>query len=152
MVSNQRSNASPMGDTTASLHEKATAVSFQQFMAMQLPVFTGEGNPDKRETVNYGSYLLKGDAKSWWQSTHEIRFAGQLSILWKQFRDSFFSTYFPVHARDKKMQKFLDLQQNQLSLEEYIMKYRHLEVYCLHLYTIDWARAGKFVRGLWDGL
>ncbi|KAF3776372.1 hypothetical protein EJ110_NYTH38711 [Nymphaea thermarum] len=132
---------------------------------------TGEGNPDKakewieeverifellkmpeRNKVNYGSYLLKGDAKNWWQSTREIRFAGQLSISWKQFRVSFFSTYFPVHARDKKMQEFLYLQQNQLSLEEYIMKYRHLEVYCLHLYTTDGARACKFVSGLWDGL
>ncbi|KAF3785724.1 hypothetical protein EJ110_NYTH27172 [Nymphaea thermarum] len=104
-----------------------------------------EGNPDKakewieeverifgllkmpeEDEVNYGSYLLKGDAKNWWQSTSEIR--------------------------DKKMQEFLDLQQNQLSLEEYITKYRHLEVYCPHLYTTDEARANQFVRGLRDGL
>ncbi|KAF3780126.1 hypothetical protein EJ110_NYTH39979 [Nymphaea thermarum] len=141
MVSNLKSNASPSGDTTVPLHEKALVVSFQQFMAMQLPVFTGGGSPDK--------------ANEWIeevQSTREIRYTGQLSISWKQFRDSFFSTYFPVHVRDKKMQEFLDLQQNQLSLEEYITKYRHLEVYCLHLYTTDGARASKFVRGLRDGL
>ncbi|KAF3773651.1 hypothetical protein EJ110_NYTH49651 [Nymphaea thermarum] len=104
------------------------------------------------DRVNYGTYLLKGDAKNWWQSTREIRYTGQLSISWKQFRDSFFSTYFRVHARDKKMQEFLDLQQNQMSLKEYITRYRHLEVYCPHLYTTDGTRAGKFVRGLRDGL
>nr|VVW53221.1 unnamed protein product [Nymphaea colorata] len=171
MVSNQRSNASPSGDTSAPLREKATAVSYQQFMAMQPPIFSGGGSHDKakewieeverifgllkvleEDKVNYGSYLLKGDAKNWWQSTSEIQFAGQLSISWKQFRDSFFNTYFPMHARDKKMQEFLDLQQNQMNLEEYIARYRHLEVYCPHLYTTDEARAGKFVRGLRDGL
>uniref|UniRef100_A0A5K1EJ03 Retrotransposon gag domain-containing protein n=1 Tax=Nymphaea colorata TaxID=210225 RepID=A0A5K1EJ03_9MAGN len=149
MVGNQRSNASPSGDTSAPVREKATTVSYQQFMAMQPPIFSGGGSHDKakdwieeverifgllkvpeEDRVNYGSYLLKGDAKNWWQSTSEIRFAGQGSISWKQFRDSFFSTYFPVYARDKKMQEFLDLQQNQSSLEEYIARYRHLEVYC----------------------
>ncbi|KAF3783101.1 hypothetical protein EJ110_NYTH33059 [Nymphaea thermarum] len=163
MVCNQRSHTSPTEDTSTPLQEKATMVTYQQFMAMQPPIFIGEGNHDKAkewieeverifgllkvlegDKVNYGSYLLKGDAKNWWQSTSEIRFAGQLSISWKQFRDSFFNTYFPVHARDKKMQE--------LSLEEYITKYRHLEVYCLHLYTTNEARAGKFMRGLRDGL
>uniref|UniRef100_A0A5K0UZJ1 Retrotransposon gag domain-containing protein n=1 Tax=Nymphaea colorata TaxID=210225 RepID=A0A5K0UZJ1_9MAGN len=99
MVSNQRSNASPSGNTSAPLREKATAVSYQQFMAMQPPIFSGGGSHDKAKEwieeverifgllkvpkenkVNYGSYLLNGDAKNWWQSTSEIRFAGQLSI------------------------------------------------------------------------
>ncbi|KAF3782423.1 hypothetical protein EJ110_NYTH34335 [Nymphaea thermarum] len=152
MVGNQRSQTSPTGDTTAPSKEKATAVSFEHFMSMQLSVFTGDGSPDKTEEwieeierifevlkvsggdkVRYGSYMLKDDAKRWWQSTREIRFADHQSISWKQFRDSFFSTYFSAHARNKKMQEFLDLQQNHLSLEEYVTKYRHLEAYCPHL-------------------
>ncbi|KAF3774978.1 hypothetical protein EJ110_NYTH51138 [Nymphaea thermarum] len=171
MVSNQRGNASPSGDTTAPLKEKASAVSFQQFMAMKPPIFTRGCSHDKakqwieeierifvllkmseEDKVNYGTYLLKGDAMDWWQSTLEIRYAGQPSISWKQFRDSFFNTYYPVHARDKKMQEFLDLQQNQMNLEEYITRYRHLEAYCPHFYTTDGARADKFVHGLRDGL
>ncbi|KAF3772226.1 hypothetical protein EJ110_NYTH57357 [Nymphaea thermarum] len=51
-----------------------------------------------------------------------------------------------VHVRNKKMQEFLELQQKHLSLKEYVTKYRHLEVYCPHLY------ATKFVHGLRDGL
>ncbi|KAF3771857.1 hypothetical protein EJ110_NYTH59321 [Nymphaea thermarum] len=148
MAGNQRSQTSPTGDTTAPPKEKATTVSFKQFLRMQPPVFTGDGSPDKVEEwievverifevlevpggnkVNYGSYMLKGDAKRWWKSTREIRFTGQQSISWRQFRDLFFSTYFPAHARNKKMQEFLDLQQNHLSLEEYVTKYRHLEAY-----------------------
>ncbi|KAF3774790.1 Shikimate O-hydroxycinnamoyltransferase [Nymphaea thermarum] len=50
------------------------------------------------------------------------------------------------------MQEFLDLQQNHLSLEEYVTKYRHLEAYCPHLYTTAEARADKFIYGLRDGL
>ncbi|XP_031505394.1 uncharacterized protein LOC116267667 [Nymphaea colorata] len=149
MVSNQRSHASPIKDTTAPPKEKATSVSFKQFMSMQLPIFTGDGSPDKAEEW---IEEVERYAKRWWQSTNEIQFTGQQSILWKQFRDSFFSTYFPVYARNMKMQKFLELQQNHLSLEKYVTKYRHLEVYCPYLYTTDEARADKFVHGLRDGL
>ncbi|KAF3777051.1 Transmembrane protein, partial [Nymphaea thermarum] len=171
MAGNQRSQASPTGDTTAPPKEKATTVTFHHFMTMQPPVFTGDGSPDKAEAwieeierifevlevpgsnkVKYGSYMLKGDAQRWWKSTREIQFADQQTISWRQFRDSFFSTYFPVQARNKKMQEFLDLQQNHLSLEEYVTKYRHLEAYCPHLYTTAEARADKFVYGLRDGL
>ncbi|KAF3785930.1 hypothetical protein EJ110_NYTH19151 [Nymphaea thermarum] len=168
---NQRSQASPTGDTTAPPKEKATTVSFHHFMTMQPPVFTRDGNPDKAEEwieeierifevlevpggnkVKYGSYMLKGDAQRWWKSTREIQFADQQTISWRQFRDSFFSTYFPVQARNKKMQEFLDLQQNHLSLKEYVTNYRHLEAYCPHLYTTAEARADKFIYGLRDGL
>ncbi|KAF3777431.1 hypothetical protein EJ110_NYTH45830 [Nymphaea thermarum] len=171
MAGNQKSQTSPTGDTTAPPKEKATTVSFHHFMSMQPPVFTGDGSPDKAEEwieeverifevlevsgdnkVNFGSYMLKGDAKRWWKSTREIQFAGQQMISWRQFRDSFFSTYFSVQARNKKMQEFLDLQQNHLSLEEYVIKYRHLEAYCPHLYTTAEARADKFIYGLRDGL
>ncbi|KAF3781652.1 hypothetical protein EJ110_NYTH29146 [Nymphaea thermarum] len=171
MVSNQRSNASPSGDTSIPVREKATTVSYQQFMAMQPPIFSGGCSYDKAKhwieeierifvllgmpeenKVNYGTYLLKGNALDWWKSTLEIRFAGQLSLSWMQFRDSFLDTYYPVHARDQKMQEFLDLQQNQLNLEDYITRYRHLEAYCPHFYTTDGARADKFVRGLREGL
>ncbi|KAF3780959.1 hypothetical protein EJ110_NYTH37887 [Nymphaea thermarum] len=155
MVSNQRSNASPSGDTSTPVREKATAVSYQQFMAMQPPIFSGGGSYDKAKQwieeierifvllempeenkVNYGTYLLKGNALDWWKSTLEIRFAGQPSLSWMQFRDSFLDTYYP----------------NQLNLKDYIIRYRHLEAYCPHFYTTDGARAGKFVRGLREGL
>ncbi|KAF3781830.1 hypothetical protein EJ110_NYTH35753 [Nymphaea thermarum] len=171
MVSNQRSNASPSGDMSIPVREKATTVSYQQFMAMQPPIFSGGCSYDKakhwieeierifmlirmpeEDKVNYGTYLLKGNALDWWKSTLEIRFAGQPSLSWTQFRDSFLDTYYPVHARDQKMQEFLDLQQNQLNLEDYITRYRHLEAYCPHFYTTDGARAGKFVCGLREGL
>ncbi|KAF3774026.1 hypothetical protein EJ110_NYTH51919 [Nymphaea thermarum] len=140
-------------------------------MASLTSYWGGDGSPDKAEEwieeierifevlevpggnkVKYGSYMLKGDAQRWWKSTREIQFADQQTISWRQFRDSFFSTYFAVQARNKKMQEFLDLQQNHLSLEEYVTKYRHLEAYCPHLYTTAEARADKFIYGLRDGL
>ncbi|KAF3795163.1 hypothetical protein EJ110_NYTH05800 [Nymphaea thermarum] len=37
-------------------------------------------------------------------------------------------------------------------LKEYITRYRHLEAYCPHFYTMDGAGAGKFVRCLREGL
>ncbi|KAF3785846.1 hypothetical protein EJ110_NYTH26905 [Nymphaea thermarum] len=118
MAGNQRSQASPTGDTTAPPKENATTVTFHHFMTMQPPVFTGYGSSDK--------------AEEWIEEIERI--------------------FEVLEARNKKMQEFLDLQQNHLSLEEYVTKYRHLEAYCPHLYTTAEARADKFIYGLRDGL
>ncbi|KAF3776405.1 hypothetical protein EJ110_NYTH43006 [Nymphaea thermarum] len=118
MAGNQRSQASPTGDTTAPPKEKATTVSFHHFMSMQPPRFTGDGSPDK--------------AKEWIEEVERI--------------------FEVLEARNRKMQEFLDLQQNHLSLEEYVAKYRHLEAYFPHLYTTAEARADKFIYGLREGL
>ncbi|KAF3791553.1 Outer envelope pore protein 16-3 [Nymphaea thermarum] len=59
---------------------------------------------------------------------------------------------FKVHSKNNKMQEFLELQQNHMSLEEYVIKYWHLGVYCPHLYATDEVRADEFVHGLRDGL
>ncbi|KAF3771498.1 hypothetical protein EJ110_NYTH60400 [Nymphaea thermarum] len=129
MAGNKRSQASPTGDTTAPPKEKATTVSFKQFLSMQPPVFTGDGSPDK--------------AEEWIEEIERI-----FEVLEVPGGNKVNYGFW----RNKKMREFLDLQQNQLSLEEYVSKYRHLEVYCPHLCTTDEARAEKFIYGLRDGL
>ncbi|KAF3775526.1 hypothetical protein EJ110_NYTH39684 [Nymphaea thermarum] len=62
------------------------------------------------------------------------------------------TSYWRAHARNKKMQEFHGLQQNNMNLEEYVSKYWHLEVYCSHLYTTNEAKADKFVHELHDVL
>ncbi|KAF3772150.1 hypothetical protein EJ110_NYTH56563 [Nymphaea thermarum] len=124
MAGNQRSQTSPTGDTTAPPKEKATTVTFHHFMTMQPPVFTRDGSPDK--------------AEAWIEEIERI-----FEVL---------EVPGGSKARNKKMQEFLDLQQNHLSLEEYVTKYRHLEAYCPHLYTTAEARADKFIYKLRDRL
>ncbi|KAF3789878.1 hypothetical protein EJ110_NYTH17568 [Nymphaea thermarum] len=102
---------------------------------MQPLVFTKNGSPDK--------------AEEW---IEEVECIFELLKMPEQGRMNYGSYLLKVHARNKNVQEFLELQQNHLSLKEYATKYRHLEMYCPHIYTTDEARVDKFVHGLHDGL
>ncbi|KAF3777552.1 hypothetical protein EJ110_NYTH42156 [Nymphaea thermarum] len=164
VMTHHRNHASPIGDTTAPLKEQTTSVLFKQFMSVQPFVCIGDGNPDATEEwieevkcifellkmaegdkVNYSSYLLKGDAKG----NRPMRFYRSTTTDLMEIVHRFILQHLlPNMCKNKKMQEFLKLQQNHMSLEEYVIKCRHVEMYCLHLYTTDEARVDKFVLGL----
>ena len=48
--------------------------------------------------------------------------------------------------------EFLELSQGNSSLTDYIAKFQSLEPYCPNLFADDRERAGKFIRGLKEGL
>ena len=144
----------------------ATAVPYKQFMAMNPPSFDGKSSPEAAEDwireierifrvlqvsddrkVDFGTYRLRKDAERWWATTLDVRFAGG-AVTWEQFVEVFYAAYFPTHERSRKMQEFLDLQQGNSTLADYITKFRSLERFCPHVYVTEKERAMKFARGL----
>ena len=142
-------------------------------MELSPPAFTGKEDPDAAEEwvraiseifeilevpaerqVSFATYRLQGDAKSWWETTREVRYMPEerRTLTWEEFTTVFMDTYFPQYARDRKKQEFLDLRQGSMKVAEYTTRFRHLEKYCPHTYTTDEARAKKYVQGLRDGL
>uniref|UniRef100_A0A5K0Y0H8 CCHC-type domain-containing protein n=1 Tax=Nymphaea colorata TaxID=210225 RepID=A0A5K0Y0H8_9MAGN len=166
-------NASAGGtstDTNGTMNGEAKGTTHQQFMSLHPPKFHGKGTADDAEQwiieteeifttldvpdnkkVRYGTFMLKGDAKEWWRTQREVKFTNH-ELTWGEFKEASTHAYIPTFTWEKRMQEFLDLQQGSLSLHEYIVKLRHLEKYCPHVYTADADRANKFVRGLKDGL
>jgi hypothetical protein len=73
---------------------------------------------DDREKVLYGPRLLRGAAKSWWESylaTH----ANPDTITWGEFRDSFRQYHVSAGLITVKKEEFLALKQGSLSVSEY---------------------------------
>jgi hypothetical protein len=73
---------------------------------------------DDREKVLYGPRLLRGAAKSWWESylaTH----ANPDTITWGEFRDSFRQYHVSAGLMTVKKEEFLALKQGSLSVSEY---------------------------------
>ncbi|XP_031481812.1 uncharacterized protein LOC116251592 isoform X2 [Nymphaea colorata] len=157
-------------DTNATTNGEARGATHQQFMSLHPPKFHGKGTADDAEEwiqeieeifttlevpdnkkVRYGTFMLKGYANEWWQTQREVKFANH-EASWEEFKEAFTHAYIPAFTREKRMQEFFELQQMSMSLHEYVVKFRHLEKYCPHVYTSDTDRANKFIRGLKDGL
>jgi len=66
---------------------------------------------------------------------------------WANFRTRFLEKYFPNTARQDWEAEFLDLQQGDMSVQEYVNKFEHLARYSSQNMTEEW-RCLKFERGL----
>ncbi|KAF3786730.1 hypothetical protein EJ110_NYTH24743 [Nymphaea thermarum] len=131
-------------------HGKGTADDAEAWIRGIEKIFTTLSVPDNKK-VQYGTFMLKEDAEEWWLTQRKVKFANH-EATWREFKEVFTHAYIPAFTREQRMQKFLDLRQRSMSLHEYVVKFRHLEKYCPHVYTTDADKANKFVRGLKDGL
>ncbi|XP_031499211.1 uncharacterized protein LOC116263616 [Nymphaea colorata] len=144
----EEANASAGGtstDTNGTTNGEARGTTHQQFMSLHPPKFHGKGTADDAEEwiketeeifitlevpdnkkVRYGTFMLKGNAKEWWQTQREVKFANH-EVTWGEFKEAFTHAYIPTFTQSKRMQEFLELQQGSLSLHEYVVKFRGLK-------------------------
>ena len=54
-------------------------------------------------------------------------------ITWDQFRDCFYTKFFSANLRDVKSQKFLELKQGHMTVEEYDQEFDMLSRFALEL-------------------
>jgi hypothetical protein len=146
-------------------------VSYEKFLKLDPPTFAGKPDPDAAENwileiervfqvltvpedkkTLYGTFRLLGAARHWWDTTRNILFPTDSFIPWEAFKKAFLENYFPPHARERKKVEFLELCQGSLSLVDYISRFQELERHCPNLFADDRERAGKFIRGLKEGL
>ena len=69
-------------------------------------------------------------------------------ITWQQFKESFYAKLFFASLRDAKRQEFLNLEQNDMTVEQYDAEFDMLSRFALEMIATEAARADKFVRGL----
>ena len=82
--------------------------------------------------VNYATYMLSGEAETWWES---IRFGVPTEggvILWETFKRKFLDNYIPRDLRKKKAREFLELKQGMMIVGEYTVKFNELVQYWPH--------------------
>ncbi|XP_020225177.1 uncharacterized protein LOC109807060 [Cajanus cajan] len=69
------------------------------------------------------------------------------AINWENFKKVFLEKYFPDSARYAKEAEFLRLQQGNMSVQEYVVKFEHLARYYSQTISETW-RCRKFSEGL----
>ncbi|KAA0036866.1 ty3-gypsy retrotransposon protein [Cucumis melo var. makuwa] len=69
-------------------------------------------------------------------------------ITWQQFKESFYAKFFSASLRDAKRQEFLNLEQGDMTVEQYDAEFDMLSRFALEMIATEAARADKFVRGL----
>ena len=69
-------------------------------------------------------------------------------LSWDDFLHEFEIKYTPPIYRDKKKREFLDLQQNELSVEEYDLKFTRLFKYALEDVDVEELKRNRFEKGL----
>ena len=76
--------------------------------------------------VNYATFMLVGEAESWWMFTQPMLPAVDGVIEWNVFRARILDNYFPRDLRKQKAKEFLELKQENLSVGEYTSKFNEL--------------------------
>ncbi|KAA0060734.1 ty3-gypsy retrotransposon protein [Cucumis melo var. makuwa] len=100
------------------------------------------------QKVQCAIFMLTDRGTAWWETT-ERRLGGDVSqITWQQFKESFYAKFFSASLRDAKRQKFLNLEQGDMTVEQYDAEFDMLSRFAPEMIATEAARADKFVRGL----
>nr|KYP51978.1 hypothetical protein KK1_026188 [Cajanus cajan] len=101
---------------------------------------------EERKLV-YVVYMLVGEASFWWKGAQAMMEARGEVVNWENFRKVFLEKYFPHSARYAKEDEFLRLQQGNMYVQGYVVKFEHLARYYSQAITETWG-CRKFSEGL----
>ncbi|XP_056177041.1 uncharacterized protein LOC130140755 [Syzygium oleosum] len=139
----------------------------EQFLKLKPPRFAGTGNPEEAEAwidgmekifdlldcndvdkIALAEYQLQGNARHWWKASKETVFPTGLNETWGVFVKVFFGKYFSDCARDKKVMEFMQLKQNDLTVDQYEAKFAELSRFAPRLVEDKEDKAKRFRDGL----
>ncbi|XP_020205583.1 uncharacterized protein LOC109790769 [Cajanus cajan] len=101
---------------------------------------------EERKLV-YAIYMLVGEASFWWKGAQAMMEARGEVVNLENFKKVFLEKYFPDSTRNAKEVEFLRLQQGNMSVQEYVVKFKHLARYYSQAISEAW-RCRKFSESL----
>ncbi|KAA0047197.1 reverse transcriptase [Cucumis melo var. makuwa] len=93
-------------------------------------------------------FMLTDRGTAWWETTKRMLGGDVGQIIWQQFKESFNAKFFSASLRDAKRQEFLNLEQDNMTVEQYDAEFDMLSHFAPEMIATEAARADKFVRGL----
>ncbi|XP_073317258.1 uncharacterized protein [Primulina huaijiensis] len=126
---------------------KVHGEQIQQLLRMQNAGRGGEREQfDNKDRVSYAIFLLTKTARIWWDAT---KVSVNVSALkWKEFKDLFNGKYFSRDVRCKKLKEFLELMQGNMSMQEYILKFKEGCHFSPYLASNDVEKGEHILRGV----
>ncbi|XP_012571081.1 uncharacterized protein [Cicer arietinum] len=124
---------------------------FYDFLKLQPSTFQGSHNPSEAQAwldeikkafevvpcteeqkVAFAAHLLKGGAEYWWRSAKTYLQTQGTHMNWEHFEVAFLDKYYPKSARRQKELEFVHLQQGDMSVAEYVVKFEELARFSPH--------------------
>ncbi|KAA0054268.1 gag protease polyprotein [Cucumis melo var. makuwa] len=100
------------------------------------------------QKVQCAVFMLTDRGIAWWETTERMLGGDVGQITWQQFKESFYAKFFSASLRDAKRQEFLNLEQDDMTVEQYDAEFDMLSRFAPEMIATEAARADKFVRGL----
>ncbi|KAL0551810.1 hypothetical protein IC582_010899 [Cucumis melo] len=100
------------------------------------------------QKVQCAVFMLTDRGTEWWETTERMLGGDVSQITWQQFKESFYAKFFSASLRDAKRQEFLNLEQGDMTVEQYDAEFDMLSRFAPEMIATEAARADKFVRGL----
>uniref|UniRef100_A0A151UDN8 Retrotransposon gag domain-containing protein n=1 Tax=Cajanus cajan TaxID=3821 RepID=A0A151UDN8_CAJCA len=92
-------------------------------------------------------YMLTGEAKHWWRGTSQMLIDRGVVVDWVCFKRDFLEKYFPESVRHAREAEFMRLQQGEMSVTKYDMRFKHLARFYTQATSEAW-KCRKFAEGL----
>ena len=99
------------------------------------------------DEVPFATHYLEGPAAIWWDNTKAM-WPAEDEVTWDKFKDKFRKYHIPANIMKVRQQEFLDLKQGNLSVSEYLNKFKHLAHYSLHDVATEERKIDRFLGGL----
>ena len=145
---------------------------YEKFLKLDPPTFAGKPDPDAAENwilevervfqvlvvpedkkTLYGTFRLLGAARHWWDTTRNIQFPTDSFIPWESFKRGFLGELFSSLCKGEEKGGFLgNFAKARQVWWTTSPDSRSWSDHCPNLFADDRERAGKFIRGLKEGL
>ena len=136
---------------------------FERFRCMKPPEFEGSTdllkaeewltslqiilnfmNLTEQEKVLYASYVLKKDARYWWETVALRR--NVMTMTWNEFLGEFNEKYYNIVCMRTQQNEFNDLKQGTMSVTEACQKFDRLARLCPYLMPTEGERVRRMIR------
>ncbi|KAA0061256.1 gag protease polyprotein [Cucumis melo var. makuwa] len=78
---------------------------------------------------------------AWWETTERMLGGDVSQITWQQFKESFYAKFFSASLRDAKRQEFLNLEQGDMTVEQYDAEFDMLSRFAPEMIATEATRA-----------
>src|SRR3954471_4909372 len=136
----------------------------KEFMRYKPPEFDGRMDPKAAEDwlrktekilntmritmdddrIRLASHQLDSEADQWWQDKKET--VDLTGMTWQGFRTLFLDKYFPLTEREKKEEEFKSLEQENMTVDQYLVVFTRLARYFPELVSTEEKKASKFQK------
>ncbi|KAA0063859.1 gag protease polyprotein [Cucumis melo var. makuwa] len=93
------------------------------------------------QKVQCAVFMLTDRGTAWWETTERMLGGDVSQITWQQFKEGFYVKFFSASLRDAKRQEFLNLEQDDMTVEQYDAEFDMLSRFAPEMIATEAARA-----------